>query len=115
MKTILVVLLCMLLLPCAVRTQDATPVTGSFKAAGKCGMCKTRIEHALEIEGVKEAHWDKRSHRVTVEFLSPPLSLDSLQKRVAAVGHDTEKFKAADSVYSNLPGCCLYRASTKGH
>jgi Cu(I)/Ag(I) efflux system membrane fusion protein len=43
------------------------------------------------------------------------ISLDSLQQRIAAVGHDTEKYKAADSVYAELPSCCLYRGTEKSH
>jgi hypothetical protein len=43
------------------------------------------------------------------------IEADSLHKRVAAVGHDTEKFKAPDSVYASLPKCCLYRENPKTH
>ncbi len=78
MKTILVVLLCMLLVPFAVRTQDATPVTASFKTAGNCGMCKTRIEHALDIEGVKEAHWDICEEAAKSLARKGPPAIDSL-------------------------------------
>jgi hypothetical protein len=28
---------------------------------------------------------------------------------IAAVGHDTDKVKAKDEVYADLPFCCLYR------
>jgi Cu(I)/Ag(I) efflux system membrane fusion protein len=28
---------------------------------------------------------------------------------VAKAGHDTEKYKATDKVYNDLPGCCKYR------
>ena len=115
MKTILVVLLFLTIIPPAAWSQDPETVEASFTAAGSCGMCKARIEKALKFEGVSEARWDKRAHRVTVEFLSPPLTLDSLQRRVAAVGHDTEAYKAADSVYASLPDCCLYRTSKKNH
>jgi len=115
MKTILAALWCVLCISGTVLAQEPKTIEATFKAAGNCGQCKTRIEHALDIEGVKEAQWNKRSKRVTVEFLSPPLTLDSLQERVAAVGHDTEKYTAADSVYSRLPKCCLYRGSGKTH
>ena len=90
--------------------QEAT-----FKVAGKCGMCKTRIEKALKIEGVTSAQWDKRTTRVTVSFQSPPLTVDSLQRRVAAAGHDTGKYTAPDSVYAGLPACCRYRDKSTRH
>jgi len=34
---------------------------------------------------------------------------DDIQKRLAAVGHDTQKYKATDKAYNSLPGCCKYR------
>lgn len=80
-----------------------------FKVFGNCGMCKSRIEKTLKIGEVTKASWDKKSKMLTVAFKSDAITVDSLQHLVASVGHDTEKFKAADSVYNELPGCCLYR------
>jgi len=34
---------------------------------------------------------------------------------VALVGHDTDLFKAEDSVYEKLPACCKYRDSESAH
>lgn len=115
MTRILSLLLLFALAPFTARSQEAKVVEATFKAAGNCGMCKTRIEKALAIEGVTSARWNRRGGRVTVEFHSPPLLLDSLQKRVAEAGHDTEKYRAPDSVYTALPGCCLYRDMKKRH
>jgi len=84
-----------------------------FTAYGNCGSCKTRIEKALKIKEVKYAKWDKKKKLVAVAYDSSAISLDSLQQRVAAVGHDTGKFKALDVVYQKLPSCCLYRSSQK--
>jgi hypothetical protein len=86
-----------------------------FKVSGLCGMCKTRIEKSLKISEVKMAKWDKKSKTLKVAYLSESITLDSLQQRVAAVGHDTEKFKATDATYENLPGCCLYRSGADSH
>lgn len=86
-----------------------------FKVFGNCSMCKTRIEKSLKISEVKLAKWDKKSKMLKVAFLSDKITLDSLQQRIALVGHDTEKFKTADSTYSNLPGCCLYRGADNTH
>lgn len=114
MKTTFGLLVLIVVLHTATLSRESEPVEATFKAAGNCGMCKTRIEKSLTIEGVTGVRWDKRTHKVTVEFLSP-LTLDSLQRRVAAAGHDTEKFKAPDSIYTRLPDCCLYRDSKKRH
>lgn len=86
-----------------------------IKVFGNCGMCKTRIEGALKLKEVKIAKWDKKTKMLRVAFDENKISLDSLQKRLAAVGHDTEKFKAPDDVYKKLPGCCLYRDNPSTH
>lgn len=80
-----------------------------FKVFGNCGMCKNRIEKSLRITEVQKASWDKKTKILTVSFKSDAITVDSLQKLVASVGHDTETFKAPDSLYHELPGCCLYR------
>ncbi|MCK9410474.1 MAG: hypothetical protein WCX28_03265 [Bacteriovoracaceae bacterium] len=86
-----------------------------FKVSGNCGQCKTRIEKAMKISEVKFSKWDKKSKMLKVAYLSEAITLDSLQKRIASVGHDTEKFTAETSVYENLPGCCLYRDGNNTH
>lgn len=86
-----------------------------FKVFGNCGMCKSRIEKAVKIDGVKLAKWDKKSKMLKVAYLSDAITVDSLQKRIASVGHDTEKYKAENAVYENLPGCCLYRDGDNTH
>lgn len=93
---------------------DAVKET-EFKVFGNCGMCKSRIEKAMKISEVKFSKWDKTSKKLKIAYLSEKITLDSLQQRLASVGHDTEKFKAADSVYENLPGCCLYRDGDNTH
>lgn len=81
-----------------------------FKASGNCGMCKDRIETtAKEVKGVSSATWDEKSKMVHVNYNPGVTNLDQIQKAIAAVGHDTEKFKANNDVYSKLPECCLYR------
>jgi hypothetical protein len=44
-----------------------------------------------------------------VEFDGMKTSSDAIQKAIAKVGHDTEKLKADDKIYSAMPGCCKYR------
>jgi len=115
MKLALAVLGSILLLSGVAIAQEPTVVEAKIHVSGNCSMCKTRIEKALKIKEVKYAKWDKRSKNLTVAYLSPSISLDSLQQRLAAVGHDTEKYKAPDAVYSALPACCLYRDNSTTH
>ena len=82
--------------------------TESFKVFGNCGMCKSRIEKAAREEGAENASWDSKSKLLTISYIPSKTSTDKLQKKVAAAGHDTEKYKATDEVYNSLPGCCHY-------
>lgn len=84
--------------------------TEKIDVNGKCGMCKTRIEKAaLSIDGVKTADWNIETHVLEVTYNKSKTSSDEIQKKIADVGHDTEKYKADDKVYNTLPACCRYR------
>jgi hypothetical protein len=103
------------LLSAPVWAQDPEVRESSFAVKGNCGQCKTRIEKSVKIPGVNYAKWATKKQVLSVAFLSPPLSADSLERRVAAAGHDTEKYSAPDSVYKALPDCCLYRDAHDVH
>lgn len=95
-------------------SQESKEIKTNLKVYGNCDQCKTRIENAVKIDEVKYAKWNKSNKMLTVIFNSS-ITADSLQKRIANVGHDTEKFKADDETYSILPDCCLYRGKNKTH
>lgn len=81
----------------------------TFKIYGNCGMCENRIESALKtIEGVQSADWDVDTKMLTLSYDDKSISLDDIQQKIAAVGHDTDKYRAKDGVYAELPGCCQY-------
>jgi mercuric ion binding protein len=84
------------------------PKTESIKVLGKCEMCKTRIEKAAKVEGVTKADWDSKTQLLTLVYDPAKVKSDDIQKKIAAVGHDTEKYKATDKSYEGLPGCCKY-------
>lgn len=94
--------------------QNIPTTESKLKVLGNCDMCKTRIEKSVNIPEVKYAKWDKHTKNLKVIFETTVTS-DSLLKRIAAFGHDNEKFKAPDSVYKKLPKCCLYRDNPKTH
>lgn len=84
--------------------------TTSFFVDGVCGMCKERIETAaLQVKGVKKANWDVNQHQLTVIFQPKRFEEDRLHKAIAAVGHDTDKYKASEAAYQSLHNCCKYR------
>ena len=82
--------------------------TETFKVFGKCDMCKSRIEKTVKSEGASTAVWNEKNQMLSVTFDSTKTNKDALSKKIASIGHDTEKFKAPDDVYSKLPGCCHY-------
>ena len=81
----------------------------SFKVWGNCGMCENRIEKAaLGVEGVNSADWDKETKMLKLTCDASKAKVETIHKAIAKVGHDTDKAKADDEVYSKLPGCCKY-------
>ncbi|MEY3367429.1 MAG: hypothetical protein RI973_584 [Bacteroidota bacterium] len=109
MKSIIFFLLMMPLFALATDpAADGGNVTEKFKVYGNCGMCKSRIEKALAVKGVRYAAWDQQTKMLTVKFNPELISLQELHQRCADVGHDTELVKAKDDVYQNLHGCCQY-------
>ncbi len=89
-------------------------VNAHIKVYGNCTMCKKRIETALDRKGIKQANWDPRTKDLAVVYNKSKISEDKIHEIVAAAGHDTEKVKAPDEVYSKLPFCCLYRETDGG-
>ena len=81
-----------------------------IKVSGNCEMCKDRIETAAKsVIGVSSVEWSAETKMLHVQFDGAKTNSDSIQKAIAKVGHDTEKYKASDDVYKALPECCLYR------
>lgn len=77
---------------------------------GSCEMCKERIENAAkEIEGVSFASWEMEKQVLHLNYAPDKTSADDIAKAIAAVGHDTDKYKAEQAVYDALPACCKYR------
>jgi copper chaperone CopZ len=79
---------------------------------GNCEMCKERIEQAAKGPGVKSAIWDIDSKQLTLVYNTNITNPGKVEQRIADAGHDTQKKKAKDNVYSELPECCLYRHGT---
>ncbi len=94
--------------------QESEVKEVEINVLGVCNMCKDRIEQAIEIDEVKYTKWDKRDKTLFVAYEST-ITTDSLQKRIAMVGHDTEKYKAPTEAYNQLPKCCRYRDNVKTH
>lgn len=90
-------------------SASANVVTANFKVYGNCGMCKDRIEKALDTKGVKQAKWNIATKNLEVTYVPTKITEMKIRELVSAAGHDTDSTKAKDAVYAKLPFCCLYR------
>jgi cation transport ATPase len=86
----------------------ASTKTETIKVWGNCETCQARIEKTAKVDGVNKASWDKSTKLLTLVYDPATVKSDDIQKKIALVGHDTEKYKADDKVYAKLPGCCQY-------
>ena len=90
------------------KTTMASTKTETIKVWGNCESCQKRIEKAVKVNGVSKASWDSKTKLLAVVYDPSKITGDDIQKNIAAVGHDTEKYKADDKAYTKLPGCCQY-------
>ena len=82
--------------------------TETIKVWGECETCQASIEKASKIDGVSKTSWDKTTKLLTLVYDPSKVKSDDIQKKIAAVGYDTEKYKADDKVYAKLNACCKY-------
>ncbi|MEY8848104.1 heavy-metal-associated domain-containing protein [Psychroserpens sp. XS_ASV72] len=82
----------------------------SIEVDGVCLMCKERIEKAaIRTKGVKSAIWNVKTHELKLIYDERKTNLDTIQKHIIAVGHDTKDMKATDEAYNSVHACCKYR------
>jgi copper chaperone CopZ len=80
----------------------------TFKVWGNCEMCKSTIETALDVKGIKSADWNMESKMIQVVFNPEKMTEEKIHQLIAATGYDTEKSKGDDKAYKELPDCCQY-------
>ncbi len=82
--------------------------TENIKVWGNCETCKHKIEKAAKVDGVSKANWDKNTKILSLIYNPAKVNSDDIQKKIAGVGYDTEKFKADNKAYAKLDACCQY-------
>jgi len=95
-------------LSCGILSKSQKATT-SFSVSGKCEMCTNRIIQSLDLKDIYSSYYDLKAQKVFITYSAMVYKEDQLHNIIAAVGHDTEKVKADNIVYSNLPDCCKYR------
>lgn len=108
----LITIFCMAFAVSAFAQSTAAQSTGTtttvFKVYGNCNSCKKHIETAARVPGVTKADWNKDSKMLTLVYDPAKVTVDDVQKRIAAVGYDTPKFRGDDKAYNKLDECCQY-------
>jgi periplasmic mercuric ion binding protein len=89
--------------------QDNTVKTTTISVKGNCDECKARIENAADIKGVKLAVWDETTQALTVTYKADKVTIEEIEKAIAASGHDAGTLKGSNAGYKKLPSCCKYR------
>ncbi len=101
-------LLVMLLAGTKLDAQIAGAKTSTVKVYGNCGMCEKTIEKAAWEKGVSQADWNRDTKMAVLTFDPAKTSEEALLKKIAAVGYDSDNYRASDEVYNNLHSCCHY-------
>lgn len=99
----------------AVQAQDKRPVTITFWVGGVCEMCKERIEHTVDVPGVKSADYNLSSHELTITYSPKKISEKEIHALLNKAGHDTSASMATDEAYGLIHGCCKYREHEHNH
>lgn len=83
----------------------------NIRVSGTCSMDKHRIETAAYVvDGIKSANWNEYTQILTITYsVFKNDAADNAQKKIAAVGNDTEKYRADNAAYQALPDCCHYQ------
>jgi hypothetical protein len=87
----------------------------SFKVAGNCEMCKSRIEASLKVAGVEAALWNPDSKVLKVKYQSTAITSEQIRLLVAKAGYDIDAVAADSTAYQALPSCCQYKANSCNH
>ncbi len=98
---------------CLGLSSYAQTKTETIKVSGNCGMCQKHIEKAAKEAGADKAKWDKKAKILTVTYDASRSSNDAIQKKVASVGYDTEKYPGDMNAYKALDECCQYDGKKK--
>ena len=56
---------------------------------------------------------DISSNEILVIYDNNKASIENIHKKIAGSGHNTQIEFASDSIYNNLPECCLYKKKDK--
>lgn len=99
----------------AIKAQEPKVSETEFRVDGVCQMCKSRIENAAYIKGVKSTEWNKESQMLTVIYATSKTNIEAIHQSIADAGHSTSLVQADSIAYKKLPACCAYQDGVEVH
>ena len=94
-----------LLMVCTVGVYAKT-ITETILVKGECGMCKEKIEAALDIPGISFAEWDTETKMLTVRYNDKKVSATDIHTTISKLGYATDKMAAEKTGQAALDSCC---------
>ena len=94
--------------------QGSPPVSKKVKihVKGRCSMCSDRIQtFAILTTGVMKSTYDLDRQILSLTVNKNTFDKNQLHQNLANAGHSTNKVKANEEAYANLPACCQYVGS----
>ncbi|MBL6667951.1 MAG: MerP protein [Crocinitomicaceae bacterium] len=81
--------------------------TIEFHTSAQCGMCKERIEGAMNYErGIQFVELNMDNMFLTVKYKTKVHTEASVKKIVAQLGYSAGEIKANEKAMNELPKCC---------
>ena len=78
-----------------------------FQTSAQCGMCKDRIEGAMNfVPGVKYAELNMKDMSLSIKYNTKKISAGELRKRVAEIGYTADDVVPKEEDVKKLPLCC---------
>ena len=84
----------------------AKTITETILVKGECGMCKEKIEAALDIPGISFAEWDTETKMLTVRYNDKKVSATDIHTTISKLGYATDKMAADKTGQAALDSCC---------
>lgn len=79
----------------------------SIKTSGQCGMCKEKIETAVnKINGVSSTYFNEANSKVLVKYDATKTNPDAIRQVISKIGYDADNISADKAGYEALPDCC---------
>jgi len=86
-----------------------------IKTSAECGMCKDKIEEALNYtNGVKFAELTVSSKIVEIKYRTDKVSKEEIIEVINKAGYDADESPADKKAYAALPACCKKNGMCEG-